>query len=84
MAFGYRFKKSSEFTESAKRYNPKLFASLQAQSSPLELMETPKFKIEEFSTNFEYILGDVEGKHAPMRKDSEVDYSETMSETSAA
>ncbi len=84
MAFGYRFKKSSEFTESAKRYNPKLFASLQTQASPLALIETPKINIEEFATNFERILGDVEGTHAPMRKDSTVDYSETMAETSAA
>ncbi len=84
MAFGYRFTKTSEFTESAKRYNPKLFASLQTQSASLVLMQTPKTSIEEFATNFEHILGGVEGAREPMRMDSTVDHTAAMSESSAA
>ncbi|MBY0428883.1 MAG: hypothetical protein K2Q32_06655 [Alphaproteobacteria bacterium] len=84
MGFGFRFTKTTAFTDSAKRYNPKLFASLQTQESPLVLMETPKVFIEQFATNFEEMLGDVEGAREPMRTNSALPVLEELTQSSAA
>ncbi|NDE89902.1 MAG: hypothetical protein EB059_01995 [Alphaproteobacteria bacterium] len=84
MAFGYRFTKTTAFTESARRYNPKLFVSLHARPSRITLREASKNSIEEFATNLEHMLGSIEGAREPMRKDSAFAYADTMAETSAA
>lgn len=84
MGFGYRFTKSTEFADSARRYNPKLFASLQTQPASLVLMETPKVFIEQFSSNFEHVLGDVEGVREPMRTNSTLPVLEELTQSSAA
>ena len=84
MGFGFRFTKTTAFTDSAKRYNPKLFASLQPQESALVLMETPKVFIEQFATNFEEMLGGVEGAREPMRTNSTLPEVEELSQSSAA
>lgn len=84
MAFGYRFTKTTAFTDSARRFNPKLFASLQTQRSPLVLVETPKTFIEQFATNFEHILGDVDGARQPMRTNATLPVLEELTQSSAA
>jgi hypothetical protein len=83
MAFGYRVTTTGAFAEAARLYNPKLFEALKAQVATVNLMPTPKAHIDQFATNFEHILGDVEGTRNPMRTDSHV-FSQEMAETSAA
>ncbi len=84
MAFGYRFTKTTAFTDSAKRFNPKLFASLQTQPASLVLVQTPKVFIEEFATNFEHVLGGVDGSREPMRTNATLPVLEELSQSSAA
>lgn len=84
MGFGYRFTKSTAFADAAERYNPKLFASLQSRVSSIELMNPPKVSIEQFSSNFEHMLANVEGSREPMRTDSALPKQDELAHSSAA
>lgn len=83
-AFGYTACNTSAFVESARLYNPKLFASLRRRTAKIVLIATPKTMIEQFATNVEHVLGDAEGTHHPMRTNASNEVIEGMSAFSAA
>lgn len=83
-AFGYTACNTGAFCESARLYNPKLFASLSGRKSKITLGRSPKIMVNQFATNLEHVLGDAEGNRQPMRTDASADLLYSMSATSAA